>query len=170
MRVLAIDPSGNFEEGKGHTGWVLAHIYADILTGFEILEKGTIYAKDFETRTEYWKAVTELYRKAPKYIIVEDYKLYNHKGMKAQTQSHSQMETPRLIGVLEYFAKELKFDFTLQMATEVRMYKEETLIYQGLLKLENKRHLLEVDQVWVSCNEHERMAYKHFLRWFNKKY
>ena len=174
MKVLAIDPSGNFVEGKGSTGWVLAYVSKTRPGGgsFGILKKGTVLAKDYKTRVGYWEAIINLIEYAePDQLVIEDYKLYNHKGMQAKTQSYSQMETPRLLGLLEYYAEfvvcvPLKF----QMATDVRMYKDETMQYNGLLRLENKRNLMEVDQRWVSCNEHERMAFKHFVRWFDKTY
>jgi len=170
MKVLAIDPSGNFVEGKGSTGWILAEVEYYRPTKFTILKKGTVSANDYETRYKYWWAVTELFREPVSHVIVEDYKLYNHKGAKAQMQSYSQLETPRLIGVLEYMLEGLRIPYTFQMATEVRMYTEDTLVYQGLLTRKNKRHLLRVAGLDVSCNEHERMAYKHFLRWFDKRY
>ena len=50
--VLSLDPSGNFKDGKGKTGLVVART-SD--TGYAILYKDTIDAKDFDTRLEFWQ-------------------------------------------------------------------------------------------------------------------
>ena len=102
------------------------------------------------------------------HVVIEDYKLYNHKGMQAKTQSYSQLETPRLLGLLETVCYFAEVPLTWQMATDVRMYKEELLVELKYLDQNGKRFKMPVNGLAVTCNEHERMAYKHFIRWFDK--
>jgi hypothetical protein len=92
MKVIALDPSGNFKEGKG-------------TTGICIMEDGVpkrldhVEAKDFKTTMDYWDfIITVLIIEKPDHIVMEGYRLYNHKGMSAKTQANSDLETPQLIG------------------------------------------------------------------------
>ena len=48
--TLALDPSGNFNEGKGNTGWVL------IKNKQTITELGFLSASHYTNKIKYWTA------------------------------------------------------------------------------------------------------------------
>jgi hypothetical protein len=163
-RVLAIDPSGNFEEGKGTTGYVLMEVQDDM--SYDVLEVGQIQAAAYQNRLDYWGAHIHLLR--PKYadhIVMEDFRLYNHAGMSAATQSHSLMETPRLLGLLEHTCHLAKKTYTMQMAAQQKPWSDSILATLGLLERVGKRYYLKNHPV----NDHQRSAFKHFLIWWTKE-
>lgn len=52
MLYVAIDPSGSFNEGKGHTG--IAHLWDNDWDNVSVTE---VSAKDWNSRHEYWTAI-----------------------------------------------------------------------------------------------------------------
>lgn len=92
--VLCFDPSGNFEEGNGTTGWAL-------FVDGELKTFGDVAAKDYETIEKYWGAVTSTISDYdPNEVVIEDYRLFGHK---AKQQSWSALETPQLIGWMRHY-------------------------------------------------------------------
>ncbi len=120
--VLSLDPSGNFKDGKGKTGLVVART-SD--TGYAILYKDTIDAKDFDTRLEFWAAHLDAMDQNLDAVIIEDFMLYPH-----IKQGFSYMETPRLLGVMEMHAHMLDIPVVFQRAVDVSGLKEEVLVEQ----------------------------------------
>ena len=57
MKYIFIDPSGNFEDGKGHTG-----IATMIDDDWSTLKVTSLAAKNYKTRLDYWKAVITVIR------------------------------------------------------------------------------------------------------------
>jgi hypothetical protein len=103
-KVLCFDPSGNFEEGSGTTGW--ASFEDGELKWFK-----DISAKEFNSLEEYFDAHRKLIVAiAPDEIVIEDYKLFGHK---AKEQSWSALETPQLIGFLRMicYTQDIKLIF-----------------------------------------------------------
>lgn len=129
--ILALDPSGNYDEGKGTTGCCI--IKAETNT---IIETKSIYANAYNCQFEYWQAVLLYITKAfVKYksmiVVIEDFMLYKSK---AQAQVNSKMETPKLIGVLEFFCTEREIPTVLQAAHEVKnRWNDEVLLYKGYI-------------------------------------
>lgn len=129
--IVGIDPSGNFNEGKGTTGCCI--LDAETKT---IIETNSISATDYLTQFDYWKAVlTYIIRATLKYknvgVVVEDFLLYK---TKAENQINSKMETPKLIGVLEYFCTEREIPIILQPAHAVKnRWNNEILIHKGFM-------------------------------------
>lgn len=163
-RILSIDPSGNYEEGKGTTGYVLMQLNDDM--SYEVLEVGDIKGGAYNTRLDYWSAHLKLLH--PKYadhIVIEDFRLYNHSGMAAATQSHSLMETPRLLGLLEHTCYLTKKPCTMQMASQQKPWSDSILVELGLLHKVAKRFYLGDKPI----NDHQRSAFKHFLIWWTKE-
>jgi hypothetical protein len=157
--MLSIDPSGNFTEGKGRTGYV-------IFACGGLMRYGTINAKDYPTRVAYWQAVANLLEQETyNHVVIEDYRLYNIVGMNIATQSFSQMETPRLLGLLETRAQELKIPLTLQMAATTKSYSDDILIKRG--KLERRKNRF----YYQNCpmNNHERSALRHLFKYLEKQ-
>jgi hypothetical protein len=90
-RVLCFDPSGNFHEGNGTTGW------AYFLDG-ELREFGQIKAINHTCLEEYFLAHRSVIgHYEPNEVVIEDYRLFGHK---AKDQSWSALETPQLIGYM----------------------------------------------------------------------
>ena len=156
--VLSIDPSGNWFNGKGKTGLVLAEVDEE---GFKVLLKETIRAKDYDNYLEYWEAHMDCLDPGLDVVVVEDFMLYP--GVK---QAYSYMETPRLIGVLQMHAHLLDIPLELQRASEVHMFNEEVLINRGILEKRRGRYWHD-NRIY---NDHERSALKHLLRWYKKEY
>lgn len=158
-KYLAIDPSGNFSEGKGKTGWAM--FFKDKFTF------GTLDAKDFKTRVDYWYAVAMLIAiEKPTTLIVEDYRLYNTPGMSAATQSFSLLETPRLLGVIEQTAQMNKIPQVIwQMANMTKPYSDDKLLKLGLMTKEKNRYVFKGNKL----NDHERSALRHLLRVLDKE-
>lgn len=116
MIILAIDPSGehNSEKaGNGTTGFALRT--PELLTTFD--ER----AEKYETTEEYWEAVLHhIITEQPDYVVVEGYRLYNHRGMSASTQANSTLMTPQLIGCIRLTCKQLEIPLHTQFASEVK--------------------------------------------------
>ena len=156
--VLSIDPSGNFVDGKGHTGLVLAEVYDDFT--FKVKFKDTIRADKFDTRIEYWKAHMDALDPELDLVVMEDFLLYP-----AVNQGFSYMETPRLLGVLEMQADLFDIPIVFQRAINIAALKEEVLISRGILEKRKGRYWHD-GRIY---NDHERSALKHLIIWLNKE-
>lgn len=115
--VLALDPSGNWVEGKGTTGVCL---YDNHKKQYSTL---SLHAKDYACQEAYWDAhIFMLQEHLNKYgnklvVVVEDYILY---AQKANNQINSYLETPRLIGVLQWFCYTKQIPCYLEPASAVK--------------------------------------------------
>ena len=154
--VLGIDPSGAFHEGKGTTGWCLINQDSK-----EIMDVGSISAKDYPTDMQYFAANVDLlhfFKKrymAELSIVIEDYVLY---AAQAQSQTNSHMETSQLIGVLKYQAFLLDIPIKTQLANQVvQRWSDQVLAAKGIL----------VDGRFAGISfapcTHENDAYRHAL-------
>jgi len=162
MNILSIDPSGNFSEGKGKTGYA---IYDGDLFKF-----GTVDAKHYKTRVEYWFAVAALIVMIkPDLLIIEDYRLYNTAATGAHVQSFSQLETPRLLGVLETTAAHNNIPVVFQMANVTTPYDDIKLTKLGVIKKEKNRWWFIGRTAQVAVNDHERSALRHLLRYLDRE-
>lgn len=128
-RILALDPSGSFYEGKGTTGWCLF----DANT-FTCLNTGSIFAKHHRSMEEYWDAVItliETFVDSNTLIVCEDYLLY---ATKLTEQINSRMETPKLIGVIQHHCWKTQRPYYMQTAGEVKnRWNNEILAYKGYI-------------------------------------
>lgn len=125
--VLAIDPSGNFHEGKGTTGYCLLDANEN-----KIIEYGYIPSSDFDSIESYWYAHIKLLNRLctkSTMLVIEDYLLY---GSKKDNQINSRMETPKLIGALQLHCYKEHIDYILQPASEVKnRWTDEILDHKG---------------------------------------
>jgi hypothetical protein len=156
--VLSLDPSGNFIDGKGHTGLVLAEVYDDF--SFTVIHKETIRADKFDTRMEYWRAHMDALDPELDLVIIEDFMLYPH-----ISQGFSYMETPRLLGVLEVQADLFDIPVVFQRAANIAAWSNEVLIGRGFLEKRKGRYWHD-KKIY---NDHERSALKHLVFWLNKE-
>lgn len=130
--ILALDPSGNFEEGKGTTGWVVMN-YKE-----KLIASGAIAAIHYRTKEEYYEAIIDLinknynkYRDGGFIVVMEDYVLYRDKAI---TQTNSKMETCRLLGILQYHCWLYKIPYTMQLAASVKhRWSNELLLRERIL-------------------------------------
>lgn len=162
MITLTIDPSGNFNDGKGHTGiaGMSDNAWSTVFTK-------SINAKDFDSRYDYWTAVKNVIYDVFKtgtsvQVVIESY------VMRANGFTIGKMpETAMLIGVLAYFCEEHGIPYYFQNPSQAKTrFKDELLekYIPGLTVNDKNRYFLK----GKSVNDHERDALKHLL--FFKRY
>jgi hypothetical protein len=119
MRCLVFDPSGNFFEGKGNTGWAFYH-------DGNLTSVGQLRAVEATTQLEYWQMHISLIDAIkPDVLVCEDYKLYANT---AKAQIGSAFETPQLIGVLKYALRERAIRLVLYPALNKARYTNDILV------------------------------------------
>lgn len=146
--ILALDPSGNFTEGKGTTGWSLFNALDN-----KIIKADSISAKKFATQEEYWykhmDLITDTSKKHKKQlvIVIEDYLLY---ASKAKDQINSRMETSKLIGILQLHCFTNGIPYIMQPASEVKKrWTNEILHYKGYIKLYKRKYTIPDTKVAI---------------------
>ena len=162
MLTITIDPSGNFEDGKGHTG--IATIRN---SDWSSVKTQSINAKDFETRHAYWSAIKKIIQDThlngePAQVVIESYVT----RMNGYTVG-KMPETAMLIGVLVYFCDMYDIPYYFQQPSQAKTrFKDELLpnYIPGLEKSVSGRYYLNGKLI----NDHERDALKHLL--FFKRY
>lgn len=161
--ILALDPSGNFEEGKGTTGWVLMN-YKE-----KLIASGAISANDYRTKDEYYDAILDLidknnnkYKDGGFILVMEEYVLYRDK---ATTQTNSKMETCRLLGVLQHHCWLCKIPYSMQLAASVKhRWSNELLLREQILyKDRDGLHHTET-KYWMNV-PHILDAFRHALHY-----
>lgn len=151
--IIAVDPSGNHNSEKEGMG----------ITGLAVYDRGKITlheikAEDYATAVSYWDAVVQFIRKA-EYLVVEGYKLYNHAGMSAQTQSNSTLMTSQLIGAMKLEAHRYGIPITIQYAADVKTrWSDKVLQAKGILEPGNKFD-------GKQTNNHKRDALRHLTHY-----
>lgn len=156
MITLAIDPSGNFTEGKGHTG--IAYMSDSDYTS---ISTKSINAKDFTTRYSYWTAIKNTIsayyvHKIPVQVVIESY------VVRANGFTTGKMpETAMLIGVLVYYCEQCGIPVYLQSPSQAKSRFKDHLLptYISDLTVSDKRYFLKSKLI----NDHERDALKHLL-------
>lgn len=132
--VLAYDPSGNYKEGKGVTGWVLFDTQTD-----KVVKFGYISASMYNNVYEYWDAHITLLDSLAGFdpeIVIEDYLLYSSR---AENQINSRMETPQLIGVIKYECYKRSVKTFVQTAQAVKTrWNNNILVKKGYLNKKGK--------------------------------
>ncbi len=157
--ILAIDPSGNFIEGKGTTGWVL------LTAKEELLSYGWISAEDYNCAEEYWDKHIELIKSFNKQfnkliVVIEDYILYKNRS---KNQTNSKIETCRLIGVLQHYCWRIRQDYTMQLAASVKQRWSDDILLHEKIICRIKSKLIHT-QSGKSLNLiHVRDAFRHAI-------
>lgn len=141
VMILAFDPSGNWLEGKGTTGWCVYNT-ADQ----KIARAGNISASKYACPERYWqehvKLLDECYNryKNKMVVVIEDYVLY---ASKAQNQINSKLETPRLIGILQLWCFNHSVYTIIEPASLVKArWTNEILHYKGYIKKSGKSYVI----------------------------
>lgn len=166
--ILAIDPSGNFEEGKGTTGTCLFDVANNCIKCFN-----DIHATEFATKEKYWQhhlnyieTMTELYPDIV--LVIEDFTLDPRRAMQ---QSHSRMETPKLIGILQLFCQQKGIPYKMQRAVEVKnRWADPILEYKKYIIKKNRMYYLPALNMPLSrhCKDAVRHAV-HYATFYNKE-
>jgi hypothetical protein len=148
MKVLSLDPSGNYNEGSGTTGWAL-------FEDGEIVEFGTISASDSQSLEGYWSTHEQLIvLKQPNIVVCESFRLFSHK-QKAQTWS--QMETPQLIGYLRMMCWKRNIKIVFQSPSDKVRVSDPILVKMGVFEMKGKNHYC----MRKPTNLHMRDAIRH---------
>lgn len=157
MKLLSIDVSGNFKEGKGTTGLCF-------MEGGKASRLYEIKAKDYDSDVQYWDAIMQNITFVLDQVVIEGYRLYNHKGQAASAQANSELETPQLIGAIKMHCFGSNVPLHIQYASEVKTrWAESVLVATNELELKNNRYYFKGKMT----NDHMRDAMKHALH-FNR--
>lgn len=128
--ILALDPSGNYNEGKGTTGWCLYDTHTN-----KIVKFGIIKAIKYNRQEDYWRAHLDLMDGLIGYgytLVIEDYMLYSNR---ATSQINSRFETPKLIGVIQYECYLRGITLVFQTASAVKLrWSDSILVNKNLVK------------------------------------
>lgn len=166
--ILAIDPSGNFEEGKGTTGTCLFNCDLNRITG-----TADIHASSFQSKEAYWQRhidfIKDVYNKFEDTIIViEDFTLDPRRAMQ---QSHSRMETPKIIGILQLYCQQNNIPYKMQRAVDVKnRWADHILEYKKYITKKNRMYYLPGAAKPMSrhCKDAIRHAV-HYATFYNKE-
>lgn len=162
MTYIFVDPSGSFNEGKGHTG--IAIIKND---DWSTLEYFSIAAKDYKVRLDYWNAIilaimSHIEDVNDTFVVIESFMI------RAQGFLIGKMpETILFIGALEYALESNNIRYKTQTPSQAKSrFKDDDLprYIPGFEKRPNGRYYLNGKQV----NDHIRDALKHLL--FHTRY
>lgn len=157
MITLAIDPSGNFIDGKGHTG--IAGLKDN---NWDTVFTQSINASDYESRFDYWSAVKKVIQdyaleKTPVQVVIESY------VVRANGFTTGKMpETAMLIGVLTYFCEMYGIPVYFQSPSQAKTRFRDDLIptYLPQMTVTDKNRYYLGKKL---TNDHERDALKHLL-------
>lgn len=163
--ILALDPSGNWQEGKGTTGICL------LTVSTKHKRVHTISAKDYDSPEAYWDAhikyIASVVRNHKNIILViEDYLLY---ASKASNQINSRMETPKLIGIIQHYCHNNHIPYYMEPAAAVKTRWTNAI-------LEHKHYITRKKNAWyiedTRLCKHEMDAIRHaihFMTFINGK-
>lgn len=160
--ILGIDPSGNFSEGQGITGWCL------MKENGELLETGVIKAHTYHRPEEYWHGhmnmINHFYRKYKDemIVVIENFILYQDKAL---SQSNSQMETCRLLGLLQWFLWKHNIPYSLQRATDVKHRWSDDLLAREQIIYKDRGYWKHTDSNISLSSPHIRDAFRHAIHY-----
>lgn len=161
--ILAIDPSGNFNEGKGISGWLLLCEETDNIVKFGAIDASTSLS-DFDHWNKHINLIENLNKEYKGLIVVlEDYILYENK---ASSQINSRFETIKLIGIIQFYCKMNNIPLFFQTAVSVkRRWKNFLLEKKGYITLNvYKKETTSYEIVYINgfkVNNHVVDALRH---------
>lgn len=149
MKILTLDPSGNFSknEGDGTTGWA-------IFDYGELKDFGDIASSDHKRIEEYWLAISDLIDLSIDVVVCESYRLF---AGKATAQSNSMMETPQLIGYLRMHCYKWQIPIVFQDPKDKARVTDPILVRQDVFQKKGNKHYC----LGRSTNLHMRDAIRH---------
>lgn len=157
MKILVFDPSGNFYEGKGTTGWAM--YYNKKLTSV-----GQIRAVGAEIQPSYWAQHIDLIEAlSPDIIVMEDYLL---QASKARSQIGSTLETPQLIGAIKLYCYNANIELIMQPPSIKSSFPNKRLIHRGILSKDSSNSYYAVG---IKISRHIIDAIRHGEYYINFK-
>jgi len=136
--VLALDPSGAYQEGLGTTGWCLIDQETQ-----KVMKFGYIYAGNYPCQFQYWDAHIALIDSLAGYhpdVVIEDYLLY---GDRAHAQINSRLETPQLIGIIKYESYKRGLYIYIQTALQVKIrWNNDILVNKRIIKKKGRSYMI----------------------------
>jgi hypothetical protein len=156
MKVLSFDPSGNYEEGYGTSGYALS------LDGHLPHKLGDIKGEDYANRQEYWfrhKILIE--QEHPDVVVIESYRLF---GNKSKEQIGSSLETPMLIGYLEMVCYEMRIPVVIQDPSTKTRHADAVLVKMGVIHKTGTRYYYKGELT----NLHQRDAMRHNMYYIRR--
>lgn len=161
MIILALDPSGAFNEGKGTTGF---SVWAYNSGNYKLLRVGQIAAIDFTCSQDYWNEHIKLLKTVkPNVLVMEDFLLYAHK---AKQQIGSKMETPKMIGIIEFECARLNINVIMQRAVDVKKrWNDDILVYKGIITKESNHYNIGSTK---NISKHIRDSLRHGIHYITK--
>lgn len=167
-RILALDPSGAYNEGKGTTGICLLNA----LTGV-IITTNRIEARDHVTQMSYWKEhaawIQSCHDAFPGQLalVMEDYLIY---ASRADSHINSHMETSQLIGYLKMVCDDLQIPVTMQRACDVKNRWSNTILERkGILFRQGRSLAVQTEDGPKRVCLHEVDALRHALHFHHFK-
>lgn len=160
--IFALDPSGNFHEGKGTTGWVVLD------KNENLLERGFISAADYICPEAYWQAHVDLINKYNRIykgrliIVLEEYVLYREKS---KDQTNSKMETCRLLGLLQWRCWKLEQPYSMQLASSVMCRWSDELLLREQILYRDRKTLIHTQSNLNLGLIHTRDAFRHAIHY-----
>lgn len=155
-KVLSFDPSGNFSEGKGTTGWA-------VFKQKDLSHFGEIKASDYMLKQEYFSAHQDLIEETmPNVIVIESYKLFGHK---AKQQSGSSLETPQLIGFIEMVAFQHNIPVVFQDPSSKVRVADDILTRMGVFEKKGRSYYCQGHKTSL----HERDSIRHGIFYIRYK-
>ena len=161
--VIGVDPSGNFNEGKGHTGIAIYDTVED-----RIVDIDMTYAGDYDTWLAFFAATwqkilwyLEHFSNVDGYdnpvMSIENYVLYGHK---MHEQTNSELETARAVGYLIMKAFEAGYHVYMRRAVDVKSrWSEDVLVRLGYIQERSGKYYFN----GKSTATHHRDAMKHAI-------
>lgn len=160
--IISLDPSGNHKEGYGTTGICIAFDNG----AFDRVHE--IQAVKFKTPEDYWHEHIKLLKSNLAFtggleVVMEGFRLYGHKS---KEQTHSQFETPQLIGIIRHWCYGSEVPLKIQYATEVKnRWSDSILQKENIIYTKGRtRYLVATDQV---LNNHKTDAVRHMMHYIN---
>lgn len=156
MNLIFVDPSGSFNEGKGHTG--IACITND---DWNTLKTVSLDASKYSSRHDYWEAILGTILRfrstTADVVIIESFMIRTQGFLMGKMP-----ETIQLIGALSWELEQYGIEYHTQTPTQAKSrFKDDDLprYIPGFEKRPNGRYYLNGKQV----NDHIRDALKHLL-------
>lgn len=155
MRYIAVDPSGSFNEGKGHTGISIVDDW-----DWNTLKTYSLSAKDYTERHLYWKDIIRKATSNDTLVIIESFVVRSNGFLVGKMP-----ETSLLIGALIWELEELGIPYVFQSPSQAKTrFKDE---YLGkYIPNYTKETKSGKDYYYLNgrmTNDHERDSLKHLL-------
>ena len=162
MTYVCIDPSGSYNEGKGHTG--IAIMEDD---DWNTLKVFSLYANKYNSRLEYWQDILNKtiipYKDNPKdlTVIIESFTIRSNGFLIGKMP-----ETFLLLGAMVYILDKLGITYIFQTPSAAKSRFKDEILDRYIPNFSKKNNFYYLNGIRV--NDHIRDALKHLL--YYKKY